>query len=126
MGMEQAVRFGSSGVPDYETLRDFLAGVGFPLQTRMIDSELAFPDEMPPQGWREIRVGTPAGMITFRREGNTVRFVTWGNSAPDLVRAWNALVWASAHVGNGTVITESGELSAEEYRRSADLPEGFR
>src|SRR3712207_8342677 len=32
----------------------------------------SFPDEVPPEGWRELRVGTPQGMVTLRREGGAV------------------------------------------------------
>jgi hypothetical protein len=58
---------------------------------RMIDGELAFPDETPPDTWRELRVGTPSGMITLRREIDGVTLVIWGNADENLRRDWNTL-----------------------------------
>ncbi len=46
----------------------------------MIDGQLAFPDEEPAADWRELRVGTPQGMVTVRRGKERMVFVTWGNS----------------------------------------------
>src|SRR5258708_4923977 len=67
MGMDQTVTFPGEP-PEWPAVRDLLAARGFAVQTRMIDGELAFPDEAPRAGWRELRVGTPAGMVTPRRE----------------------------------------------------------
>jgi hypothetical protein len=122
MGMEQKVDCAPGSMPSWESLRDFLAGRGFPIQLRMIDGQIAFPDEVPPPEWRELRVGTPQGMVTIRRQGENLTFVTWGNADPPLLQAWNALVWACAHLGNGQIQSATGTLSAEEYRRTSDLP----
>jgi hypothetical protein len=66
----------------------------------MIDGELAFPDEEPPQNWRELRLGTADGMmVTVRREGDRVVLVVWGNSDASLIRAWNALACTFAELG---------------------------
>ena len=126
MGMEQSVVFPAGGVPRWEAIRDFLGGRGFPLQTRMIDGQLAFPDETPPEDWKELRVGTPNGMVTVRREGERLTFVTWGNADRGLIQAWNALVWAWAALGEGQVHSEQGAQKPDEYRREADLPEALR
>lgn len=123
MGMEQSVVFPQgSGIPGWEALRAFLAERGFPLQLRMIDGQLAFPDETPPQEWKELRVGMPHGMVTLRREGQRLALVTWGNADHQLIQEWNALVWACAALANGQVHFEKGVRSAAEYRREADLP----
>jgi hypothetical protein len=124
--MEQTVEVPAGAVPSWEALRDFLAGKQFPLQMRMIDGQLAFPDESPPENWAELRLGTPAGMVTLRRHGNHVSFVTWGNADTAMQRAWNALVWAFAHLGGGRVVTPGGALSADEYFRANDLPESIK
>jgi hypothetical protein len=87
------------GVPSWPTLRDRLAMRGFPSQMRMIDGQLAFPDEEPPADWRELRIGTPDGMVTVRREGNGVTVVTWGNADEAMQRAWNAVAAAFADGG---------------------------
>ena len=126
MGMEQAVTFGGGAVPAWDAVRDLLAGRGYPIQTRMIDGELAFADEVPPEGWRELRVGTPSGMVTLRREPGRVVCVTWGNAQGELLQAWNALAWALAEAGGGRVESPSGALAAADYRRTADLPPVLR
>ena len=125
MGMEQTVTF-AGAVPAWAAVQGALAGRGFPVQTRMIDGQPAFPDEAPPEPWRELRVGTPAGMVTLRREPDRVVLVTWGNAEGELRQAWNALTWALAEVGAGHVLTPRGPVTAEQYRRSADLPAALR
>src|SRR5438105_7269407 len=112
MGMEQAVTFAAGAGPAWEPVRDLLTGRGYPVQTRMIDGELAFPDETPPEAWRELRVGTPGGMVTVRREPGRVMCVTWGNAGGEMLRAWNALTWAFAEAGGGRVESGAGPLSA--------------
>src|SRR5438105_15918089 len=126
MGMEQTVTFAPGGFPTYDAVSALLTSQGFPLQLRMIDGELAFPDEKPSEGWRELRVGTPQGMITLRRAVDQLSFVTWGNADRALTQAWNALVWAFAHVGAGHVLTDRGPISADDYRATADLPDILR
>src|SRR5256885_17085163 len=106
MGMEQTIR--PADAVTWEGLRDFLAQHGYPLQLRMIDGELAFPDEVPPATWRELRVGTPQGMVTLRRGEGAVTLVTWGNADAALLQAWNALAWAGAAGGGGPVETGRG------------------
>ncbi len=92
----------------------------------MIDNQLTFPDEQPSDAWTELRIGTPAGMVTVRREPQNVRLVTWGNADPALTQAWNALVWAFADSGRGQVLAADGPQSADAFRRLADLPDGLR
>src|SRR4051794_21357857 len=121
MGMEQHVEF-PSGVPGWQEIADFLKGRGFPVLLRMIDGQLAFPDEEPPPEWKELRIGTDQGMVSVRREGNRLTFVTWGNADPLLLQAWNGLVWACAHLGSGQIVSESGPQTADEYRHQRDLP----
>jgi hypothetical protein len=126
MGMEQTVTFPGGAVPAWAAVQGLLAARGFPVQMRMIDGQPAFPDEAPQEPWRELRVGTPGGMITLRREPERVVLVTWGNAEGELRHGWNALTWALAEAGGGRVLTPSGPVTAEEYRRSADLPPALR
>jgi hypothetical protein len=92
----------------------------------MIDGELAFPDETPQETWREIRIGTPQGMITVRRNHDRIAFVTWGNADAAMVQAWNGLIWAFAKVGDGRIEAPEGPRTADEFRARADLPAVLR
>ena len=67
MGIERRVRFGSPPVIDWPQLVAELTARGLPPMLRMIDDLPAFPDEVPPDGWRELRLGFAAGMVTLRR-----------------------------------------------------------
>jgi hypothetical protein len=98
MGVEQTVTFPGGAVPAWREVQELLARSGFPVQLRMIDGELAFPDEMPTELWRKLRVGSAAGMVTLRRGPDAVTFVTWGNAEVPLLRARNALAWAFAEM----------------------------
>ena len=122
MGMEQTVSFAGKTIPAYPAVRDFLGERGFSLQMGMIDGQLAFPDELPDESWRELRLRTPQGMVTVRRETERLVFVTWGNAEAAMLQAWNALVWAFAEVGGGRVETPEGLLDASAYRCCVDLP----
>jgi uncharacterized membrane protein YfcA len=122
MGMEQIVTYANGKPPTWPAVRDLLATRGFAVQLRMIDGELSLPDEEPPPDWHELRLGTPLGMVTVRREAERVEFVTWGNADAALQQAWNALTWAFAAAGGGQVQTPGGTLTAANYQLRADLP----
>ena len=122
MGMDQKVAFPSEKTPTWAQLAELLAARKYPLQMRMIDGELAFPDEAPPDAWRELRVHTPGGMITLRREAEGITLVTWGNADAKLRQAWNALAWALARLTGGTIKSDSGMMSLADYEKTADLP----
>ena len=121
MGMEQTVSFPVS-VPAWSAAAGLLARCGFPVQLRMIDGQLAFPDELPPDDWRELRVGTPGGMVTLRRQEGAVVCVTWGNADLAMRQAWNALAWACAEAGGAQVQTAARPLDAAAFRATAELP----
>jgi hypothetical protein len=89
----------------------------------MIDGQLAFPDEQPTASWTELRIGTPDGMVTIRRETDGVRLVVWGNADAALLQAWNTLAWAFAEAGSGLI---EGSQSPGDFRRHADLPSSLR
>jgi hypothetical protein len=122
MGMDQRVVFAADRLPAWSSLAEFLAARGYPVQLRMIDGALAFPDEQPPENWRELRVGTAQGMVTLRREPDGVTLVTWGNADANLRQAWHALTWAVAQVSGGSVRSAGTDQSAEEFARTVDLP----
>jgi hypothetical protein len=108
MGMELRVTFGPEARLLWPAVAELLAGRGFAVQMRMIDGELAFPDEAPPAGWRELRLGTPGGMVTLRREADGIALITWGNADAALRQAWHTLAQACAEVTGGRVGTPQG------------------
>jgi hypothetical protein len=121
MGMEKTVLFVNQPAPPWTAVQNLLASRGFETQIRMIDGELAFPDEMPPELWRELRVGTPHGMITLRREPDRMVVVTWGNAEGAMRQAWLALTWAVAEAGGGRIQSPDGMQTAAEFLAGADL-----
>jgi hypothetical protein len=126
MGMDQKATFAPEKLPSWQAVAELLAARSFPVQMRMIDGELAFPDEAPPETWKELRVGTPGGMITIRREPDGVTLVAWGNADANMRQAWNALTWAFAQLTDGTIRTATGVLTLDEFATSAELPEPWR
>lgn len=122
MGMEHKISVPPDKVPSWTELADFCKGRHYPLQLRMIDGELAFPDEQPGPDWKELRVGTPGGMVTVRRQPDGVRVVTWGNADAALRQAWNALAWVVAHLCGAPVESAEGVRSADVFRQSVEMP----
>lgn len=120
MGVELAVTF-PGAVPEFGAIRDQLARVCAVPPLRMIDGLPAFPDEVPEAGWRELRFGFPAGMVTLRRSADALACVVWGTADAALLAARDALAWACAEAGGGTVCTESGAVSAGAFARSRAL-----
>ena len=124
MGMDQSVTF-TKPIPAWEAVSTFLTSKGYPVQMRMIDGQLAFPDEQPTADWKELRVGTPQGMVTIRREPNRLIFVTWGNADREMQKAWNALAWAFAEVGKGTIETADKKLTASQFKDKSGIAQIF-
>jgi hypothetical protein len=77
MGVERRVEV--STPPSWPTIAARLKAQGLDAPLRMIDGLPAFPEEQPGDGWQELRIGTPAGMITLRREPEALRIIGWGN-----------------------------------------------
>jgi hypothetical protein len=126
MGLEQTVAFPNGTVPAWPDVRELLAQRGLPVQMRMIDDQLAFPDEVPAEPWRELRVGSPAGMVTLRRGADQVALITWGNADVPLLRTRNALAWAFAEAGAGRIHSDERDQTATEFLHNADLPAELR
>src|SRR5437764_13056073 len=116
MGMELRVEVSAGARPLWPALAVLLAERGFPVQLRMIDGELAFSDESPPEGWRELRLGTPGGMITLRREPGSIAPVSWGNADANLRQAWHALAWACAEASGGRGAPPQAPVTAGDFR----------
>jgi hypothetical protein len=121
MGLDCTIRFPGGPVPAWDAVRGRLAHVGEPAPLRMIDGLPAFPDEAPEAGWRELRVGFAAGMVTLRREPDAITCVVWSNADPGLLAARDLVAWACAAAGEGTVETPDGAFSAEEFARRAGI-----
>jgi hypothetical protein len=118
--MTLAVRYPAEA-PPWPAVRAALTAVSVPTTMRMIDGELAFPDEEPPTAWKELRIGTPGGMVSLRRTPAGDECVVWGNADAELRRSWQALAWACAAAGGGSVETAEGSLSAADFARAAGL-----
>lgn len=121
MGLDCTVRFPGASVPGWDAVKGQLARLGESAPLRMIDGLPAFPDESPEEGWRELRVGFAAGMVTLRRGIDALTCVVWSNADPALLAARDRLAWACAAAGQGTVSTEAGDVSGEEFARQAGL-----
>jgi hypothetical protein len=81
----------------------------------MIDGSPAFPDETPPADWKELRIGTAAGMVTVRRGDGVLNCVVWGNADSVLNLAWAKVIWACAAAGAGFVELAEGALLADQF-----------
>jgi hypothetical protein len=121
MGMDRTIRFASGDTPSWEAIRDQLRRVGEDVTLRMIDGLPAFPDESPDPAWRELRLGTAAGMVTVRRRADALSCVVWINADTPLTAAWHKVIWACAAAGGGTVETPSGALPPAEFAAAVGL-----
>lgn len=59
---------------------------GIECQLLMVDGQLVHPASAPPERWAEVRLRTPAGMVTLRRHDDQVSILVFGNATADLVR----------------------------------------
>src|SRR5437868_14278550 len=101
MGIDRRVVLDESRVVAWSAIAERLAGRGFNAELRMIDGQLSLPDESPPPNWSELRIATPAGMLTLRRQTAGIVVTTWGNAVGPLLHAWNAVAWAIADATTG-------------------------
>ena len=112
MGMQQQVVL-QGQLPSWATVRDTLREhFGMVPEMRMIDGEIALPDQEPPDHWQELRVaaGDGSGMVTLKHSGNDqIDLVVWSNADLNLQQAWNHLTWVLAHLTRGTVKTNGAE-----------------
>ncbi len=98
MGSELAVH---GNVPSIQAVLDRLAERGMVAQVLMVDGALQMPGVEPAAGWREIRLRTPAGMVTLRRTGDGVGVVVFGNADAALVAAQREIGAAMTELGAG-------------------------
>jgi hypothetical protein len=93
MGLSRTISL-PNGEPTWDSLASRLKALGETPQLRMIDGLPAFPDETPPDNWRELRVTLSAGMVTIQRDLQTWTLVTWGNADPGLEASQERLIQA--------------------------------
>lgn len=122
MGLDRKVTFAAAKPPAWPVLVALLADKQVKVQLRMIDGELAFPDEEPADSWKELRVSIGGGMVTLRREPDGVALVVWGNADADLQRGWNALAWAVAFLTGGRVDVDGVSIAAGDLAAAVALP----
>jgi hypothetical protein len=79
MGLSRTIPLPSSQ-PTWQAVVDRLNTLGETPVVRMIDGLPAFPDETPPDDWRELRVTLSGGMITVKRDATSWTLVTWGTA----------------------------------------------
>ena len=108
MGLEVRVKFPAAPDLDWRGLLVDLAARGRPASVKMIDDLPAFPDEIPPAEWREVRLGFVAGMVTVRRAATDLACVVWGTADALLTAAQAAVAEALAGQGGGVVSPPPG------------------
>ena len=119
MGMDLRVDFEGKEPPTWPAVVVAMQARGWAVAMRMIDNELSFPDETPPESWRELRVGADGAMVTIRRAATGVALVAWGNADAAQRRLWHRLAWAFATAGAGVIVTDAGTMTPEEFVRAA-------
>lgn len=92
MGVEQIVPV--QGPVPLAPVLDRLAAAGCPCTVLMIDGGLWPPGRPVPDGWREARLKTPAGMVTLARRPDGIALVVFGNAGDELRAAQAAIARA--------------------------------
>jgi len=95
MGQETTVRLGRSLAQAVAAL----AVEGLACQVVMVDGALVHPAQPVPDGWSEVRLRTPGGMMTLRRRGAEVSLVVFGNAGPDLITLRDRIAHAVSSPG---------------------------
>ena len=116
MGMDRQVPLGEGSRPTWANVAARLVDLGLAVQLRMIDGQLAFPDETPADDWRELRIGAVSAMVTVRREERGVTCVVWGNADLPTRGLWNAIAWAFAAESEGRIGRPVGGRVSREQR----------
>ena len=93
MGIERTIHAPSAPL-EWPKLVARLMALGETPILRMIDGLPAFPDEVPADDWRELRLGLAGGMVTVRRTSDGFSCVTWGTADAGLQHSSDCLVRA--------------------------------
>jgi hypothetical protein len=121
MGLDRVVRFPIGETPSWDAIRQQLSRVGESPALRLIDGLPAFPDESPSADWKELRISTTAGMVTIRRNADSLACVVWDNADSALEAAWSRVIWACAAAGDGLIDCSQGPVTADDFARSSAL-----
>jgi hypothetical protein len=70
---------------------DALGQAGVPAVVAMADNALRPPGAPPPEEWRDVRLRTPAGMVTLRRHPAGIAVLVFGNADAALQAAQRAV-----------------------------------
>ena len=81
MGQEQIVR----AQRPLAAVLAALSNAGQPCQIVMVDSILVLPSAPAPATWSEVRLKTPAGMVTLRRRADEIALLVFGNATAELL-----------------------------------------
>jgi hypothetical protein len=101
VGVQSSIRFSTGAVPSWGAIRAAVAATGNPPVVRMIDGLPAFPDETPPDEWKEVRIGLAGTMVTLRRTEAGIDVVTWGTADPALESARSRVCDALSQLSEG-------------------------
>ena len=81
-------------MPSWERMVSVLRDSGESPIIRMIDGLPAFPDEIPTESWKELRLGLTGGMVTVRRSAVEMTCVCWGTDDEGLKQSFENVVQA--------------------------------
>ena len=84
MGVAHSIHLPVERRPAWSALLSAFAQVGETPSIRMIDGLPAFPDEVPADDWKEVRLMFSGGMVTLRQDGEQLQCVAWGSDDPAL------------------------------------------
>ncbi len=121
MGLERQIQIADETPVTWPAIHSRLMDAGETPALRMIDGELAFPDDDPPTEWQELRISLSGGMVTIRRTREGIATVVWGNADAGLMRSWNVLTWAIACESGGMINHENAQLTASDYASQMKL-----
>lgn len=113
MGMQREISY-TGNAPTWPVIRRKLLELGESPQMRMIDGELALPDDEPSESWKELRLKLIGGMVTLSRSAGKCQCTTWGNADANLRLSWDKLTWATANAAKTALIDG---VSIEEFLR---------
>jgi hypothetical protein len=115
VGIQRNIHHYPGATVDWAAIRDRLGSLGESVTILMIDGQPAYPDELPEQGWRELRLGLSGGMVTLRREPTSLSCVVWGNANPDHIMSRERLCWACAAATGGAVEVDDGTTASADH-----------